>query len=433
AKMQSVISGGDWTSAWLLTGLPDPLHRKEWAGTKEEMAIISGYQEAVFKLKKKVAEAQKQGEAEEDDAPATGTLLERSGSDTSLFPCALPYPEVLSTEVLQGESELSSWWARAALNTLVAWSNYVTLGCPSPGSAACEPRVGYRCVQDARLFADRLLGELEEFGCSDLVLEVPCAGAGYPDDVQVGPAPSASSALPVVAERVAVPAEAGRVDPLDWLPADRAEVVASLEKLRRPEHLWDGVTKSFHNVPEREEADVAERLLATQMAVLVPEAELPRDSQGCLLTGGLFSVPKNSEEDRLIYDRRPENGTMPKLDWARVLGMGDVNGCAIAQGVYLDDLLITAKVRLSSPVPLDDSFQPLEPREDDEDVVKVKLAEEAYDEAGLQRAVHKEFRMLTTFRAWGAHVDGVKGRVGAPLEVRRQVWKLISAIVRAGR
>ena len=57
AKVQSVLAGGDWQASWLLTGLPDPLARKEFAGSKEEMAIISGYMEALAGLKKKIKES----------------------------------------------------------------------------------------------------------------------------------------------------------------------------------------------------------------------------------------------------------------------------------------------------------------------------------------------------------------------------------------
>eukprot|EP00439_Symbiodinium_sp_Y106_P048804 s4313_g6.t1 len=70
AKMQAVLHQGDWDTAWLLTGLPDPLHRKEWAGTKQEMSVVSGYVEAMTKLKKKVREAQGGADAEDEDAPA---------------------------------------------------------------------------------------------------------------------------------------------------------------------------------------------------------------------------------------------------------------------------------------------------------------------------------------------------------------------------
>ena len=57
SKLQSVLSGGDWATAWLMTGLPDPLSRKEWAGNKEEMAVISGYMNSLNRLKKKMKEA----------------------------------------------------------------------------------------------------------------------------------------------------------------------------------------------------------------------------------------------------------------------------------------------------------------------------------------------------------------------------------------
>ena len=333
-----------------------------------------------------------------------------------------------------------------------------------------------------------------------------------------------------MAARVAVPEEAGTVDPLVWLPEGQAAVLANLPELRLPEDQWDEVAVACHQVAENEEKNVAAKLLATGMAVLVPESELPRRGDGRLLTGGLFGVSKNSSEDRLIHDRRPENSTMPRLDWAslpsgacytrmllqpneylrgsgddlrnyyyalklpenwikynsvgrrvdkslvatyggdpsipyrlcfRVLGMGDTNGCAIAQatheavlksagllspevtlkygdpvpksdlweGVYLDDLLITLRMKVQEAVPLDGTFVPPPPQESDPDVQQVRSAEEAYDKAGLQRAIHKSFRMLCQFRAWGAEVDGVTGKVGAP---RREVWKLISLVVRLG-
>ena len=69
SKIQAILAGGDWEAAWLLTGLPDPLHRKDWAGSKEEMSIVSGYVDALAHLKKKVRESQNRHEAEEDEAP----------------------------------------------------------------------------------------------------------------------------------------------------------------------------------------------------------------------------------------------------------------------------------------------------------------------------------------------------------------------------
>ena len=479
----------------------------------------------------------------------SGLKASRSGSDVSLFPCALPYPEILDVEILTGEAEARQWWAKAFVNAFVAWSNFVVLGCPRLDEGGCEPHVGYRSTQDARFFGDRLLGEVEEFASYDLIVgDLTCdgkravveehlkrvvtsAGAAYGVPAQAGT--SASTALPVVANRVAVPEKAGNVDPLDWLPEDRARVMSDLPALRLPQDQWGEVPVACHQVAENEERDVAAMLLETDMAVIIPEKLLPRRADGELLVGGLFAVAKNDSEDRLIFDRRPENATMARLDWAslpsgacytrmllqpdeflrgsgddlrnyyyalklpdnwlefnsvgrrvhkdlvakyggdpkephrlcfRVLGMGDTNGCAIAQatheailksegvlpakatleygkpvpnqalweGVCLDDLLVTLRKKISGRVPLDGSFVPPPPQDDDEDVQQILAAEVAYEKAGLKRAMHKSFRMLCQFRAWGAEVDGVVGRVGAPLQVRREVWKLLCMVVRLG-
>ena len=480
---------------------------------------------------------------------AQGLLPERSGDFSSLFPCALPYPEALLSErVVVDSSGALDWWSMAFVNTWVAWGNFVTLGCPSPGGSAYEPRVSYKSRAEARTFADQLLGEVRQFANLDLVLgrlgcsgkrgcieemlqQVHCTGAYCAGTAQ---APGqASCALSVVPSRVALPEKAGMVDPLDWLEPARAGVVQDLVRLRRAEEDWDEIPLACHKVAPQDEDEMVLRLVAHGMAVPVQEAELPHDGRGRLLSGGLFGVGKNEQEDRLIYDRRPENATMDKLGWAhlpsgacytrmlldpceylrgsgddlrnfyytlklpdnwvrynsfgrrlsvkaaralglcprtpyrlcfRVLGMGDVNGCDIAQavheavlrrhgllspasvlrygepaptdatweGVYIDDLLITQRCRLNSVVPLDGSFVPPPPDPQDMDVQRVKAAEIAYDEADLQRAVHKEFRFLTNFKAWGAEVDGILGKVGAPLHVRQQVWMLIFKIVSGG-
>ena len=67
AKQQAVIQQGDWSSAWLLTGLPDPLQRREFAGSKQEMAVVSGYLKAIHDLKKKVRESGGSTVTEDDD------------------------------------------------------------------------------------------------------------------------------------------------------------------------------------------------------------------------------------------------------------------------------------------------------------------------------------------------------------------------------
>ena len=66
SKLQCVLAGGDWETAWLLTGIQDPLTKKEWAGSREEMAIISGYVSSLHKLKKKMKEANQAVKEKED-------------------------------------------------------------------------------------------------------------------------------------------------------------------------------------------------------------------------------------------------------------------------------------------------------------------------------------------------------------------------------
>ncbi|CAK9053588.1 Uncharacterized protein YMR196W [Durusdinium trenchii] len=414
-----------------------------------------------------------------------------------------------------------------------------------------EPQSIYQRPEVMRAYADRLLGEVEEFmeevciGALSMeggrrsieealdLLQTSHASYGAPDAALGNIAEKVSTAIPVVAERVAVPKKAGLVNPADWLPPDRRAVFEDLPSLRRPELQWRSVVAACHRVSQAEEARLVERLMKSDMVTLLPESVFPRDSRGRLMLGGFFCVGKNEKEDRLIFDRRPENATMERLRWAklpagacfcrvllepheflrgsgddlrnyyytlqlpsnwiryngvgrrvapelvakfggdpsiphrmalRVLGMGDTNACDIAQGmhehllqsvgllsketkliygqhvprgpllegVYLDDLLVVAKVACAHQVPIDGTFVPPLAQATDVDVDHCARAERAYAAAGLERAVHKSFRCATSFKAWGAEVDGVTGRVGAPKSVRQQVWTLLWRVILGG-
>eukprot|EP00972_Heterocapsa_arctica_P101261 14926409-Heterocapsa_arctica.AAC.1 len=52
------------------------------------------------------------------------------------------------------------------------------------------------------------------------------------------------------------------------------------------------------------------------MADLISEHEVPRSRAGWKLLAGMFTVPRKTESDRLIIDRRPQNATEKKLSWA---------------------------------------------------------------------------------------------------------------------
>ena len=252
-------------------------------------------------------------------------------SAAPLFPCSLPYPEAFYSEgAISGFSSRTTW-ARRYLNAFVAWCNYVELGCPDCREGVCEPPVTYQSEAFARRFADRWLGEVEEFGSLDLLsgtLElqggrfaveqafdsVKCTAAGYFSEAGA----NLSGALEVQVDRVAIPEAAGTVNPASILPADRKAVFENLESLRRPEPLWDPVVPSCHRVAPQEEIGLMRKLLKHKMVVLVRECDLPKDSSGRLLNSGLFCVPKNEVEDRLILDRRPQNATMNRLSWAKL-------------------------------------------------------------------------------------------------------------------
>ena len=481
------------------------------------------------------------------------TLPVRTGNEEALFPATFPYPEVLSQGKLVDAEAEQLKWSKAAINAWVAWCNFVVLGNPDYQGMECEPRVAYRCGGEIKAFTDQLLGEVREFMSEELCTEeLTCSGGrqslletleavgnlhgsyGSGSKLPDSLTGTLGSAISVVADRVAIPETAGTVDPCAWLPEGRKQLVEDLSVLQLPELLWDEVPRACHRVSLKEEAGLVRKLLKHQMITLVREEDLPRSENGKLLTGGFFCVKKSDSEDRLIYDRRPENATMERLNWSRlpsgacfarlllepneflrgsgddlrtyyyslalptnwirfnsvgrrvdpqvvlewkgdpsvayrpamrVLGMGDSNACCIAQGVhehileqygllspqtkliygspvphskvlegaYLDDLLVCYKKSVDYPIPLDGSFVPPQELPEDPDMVQVRKAEVAYEQAGLCRALHKSFRAECKFKAWGAEVNGVLGLVGSPVETRRQIWLLIFKVVKEGQ
>ncbi|CAE7541178.1 unnamed protein product, partial [Symbiodinium pilosum] len=335
AKIQSVLQQGDWAAAWLLTGLPDPLLKKEFGGTKTELAVITNYMDSLSKLRKRMKETGHGGAATEDDPEdGDGILPERSGSTQPLFPGMLPYPEMYHHRGVVYGIQTAEGWAKCLLNEFVAWSNFVVLGCPDGDGGCHEPRVIYRSMGGMRFFSDRLLGEVMAFCSPDLLRDtlsfdgkrgdlnalletLSCSMPSYDGAVPLA-TPDNNVALPVQAERMAVPDEAGQVDPARWLDPGRAFVFENLESLRLPEEVWEEVPVACHRVPPEQERAVIQKLLDTHMVALVSESELPRTQDGRLLVGGLFSVKKNEVEDRLIFDRRPENSTMRRLHRAEL-------------------------------------------------------------------------------------------------------------------
>jgi hypothetical protein len=66
SKAQAALDSGDWTTAWRLTTLEDPLQKKAWAGTETEIAVISGYEKALQDIKEKNDKARLALKSEKD-------------------------------------------------------------------------------------------------------------------------------------------------------------------------------------------------------------------------------------------------------------------------------------------------------------------------------------------------------------------------------
>jgi hypothetical protein len=152
-----------------------------------------------------------------------------------------------------------------------------------------------------------------------------------------------------------------------------------------------------------------------------------------------------------------------------VVGMGDLNGVAIAQathegilrqggcrkesevmrlskalpsshfreGAYVDDRLCTLQCPRSRLRCRPDHDPNCEFCKKDggrmRDVVSNEKGLLAYKVAGAPRSVDKEFRYEQHFKAWGTEVDGAKGHVAAPLDTRRQLARLLSQAVLKSR
>ena len=76
SKVECALRGGDWTAAWPLTGLPDPVERRKFGGTETDMVAVSGLLRAQVDLDKSVAELKSgrgfasRPQVEEEAAPA---------------------------------------------------------------------------------------------------------------------------------------------------------------------------------------------------------------------------------------------------------------------------------------------------------------------------------------------------------------------------
>lgn len=132
----------------------------------------------------------------------------------------------------------------------------------------------------------------------------PCDGAA-PDPIAYLPQPS--TAIPIVAARVSLPAAAATADLLSLLPPALAARYASAGTLRRPP---DALPMVSPRVVRRRQPKV--RLMATRREYLtlirrMEARNMISFTTAPLVVNGLHGVPKEGDSIRLIIDARPAN------------------------------------------------------------------------------------------------------------------------------
>jgi hypothetical protein len=127
--------------------------------------------------------------------------------------------------------------------------------------------------------------------------------------------PRQTTAKYVDPDRISVPEKAGGVDPIKLLCPERQKILKDLSVLVLPEDQWPVLPRGCYMIARTREAEFRRLLLKHEMAVLIPEDEVPRDYKGRKLLSGAFCVEHKIESDRLIFDRRCQNATERRLHW----------------------------------------------------------------------------------------------------------------------
>jgi len=241
---------------------------------------------------------------------------------------------------------------------MVAWGNFVTLGCPSdptryvkdelrgaPRGSSIAATYGTPTPLQTRL-VESLVGDVQPFfrlapdvhdgagsgkqatfltSLTRLAAEESDGSSPAPPDLRV------VGAKDVMTSRARLPDVAALCDPADWLKGDRKEIFSNLtQHIRLPEEEWpDPLPRAVHKVSPEEQASLCRAMIKCGMAKLILEEEVLRRADGTAVTGGLFCVAHKPLYDRLIFDRRPPNSTEAYLPW-----------CDMPAGFQLADLLV---------------------------------------------------------------------------------------------
>ena len=135
-----------------------------------------------------------------------------------------------------------------------------------------------------------------------------------------------STARPVQPARMSLPEVAGIIDPVDHLKREHLESFLQMPQTVPHDVPPESPTKGCFKVNPEDVVEVYTKLLDSGVATLIPESQALRNSQGEIISGGLFAVPHKTDTDRIICDRRPMNELERRLIWAKL-----PHGCLLTQ------------------------------------------------------------------------------------------------------
>ena len=131
---------------------------------------------------------------------------------------------------------------------------------------------------------------------------------------------SSSVALLISASDVeqTTPAQAGNIRPEDHVLHGRGEQFLDIEALiLDPPHSASAIPTGCYLVSQDEEPHLRRFLLSRGLVRLVKFSDVPFDTAGNPIVGGLFGVWHRNGK-RLIFDRRHQNAIEERLGWVRL-------------------------------------------------------------------------------------------------------------------
>ena len=120
-------------------------------------------------------------------------------------------------------------------------------------------------------------------------------------------------------DRVKIPDVAGLCDPSEVLQGRRLRQYMNYESLWLDPRLWKyPLPKPCLMISPADERRLRPLLVRSGMAVLVEDNDVLRTPAGRKVLSGLFCVEHKAASDRIIFDRRPQNRTEERLNWANL-------------------------------------------------------------------------------------------------------------------